>query len=524
MVFDTPRKLLAVVAALALSTISLPVLAQQRPDIVVGVADTPPTLEPAKELSNVGTRVNYSIFDTLIRRDFLSAEGGGGSKLVPGLAESWRRLDDLTLEVKLRPGVKFHNGAELTADDVVFTFSPERLTGENAPLPEGRAYFAVLDRVEAIDPLTVHFVTKAPDPLLEQRLASWASWVINKADWQAKVKAEGTPIPRFPVGTGPYKLEDYKADQQIRLVANDEYFGGMPTAASVTFREVPEPAARIAGLVSGEFDIITNVAPDQIAQINGYPDIETRSVVLANSHVLVYNTNHPVLADQRLRQALNLAIDRNLLNQALWDNKAVVPTSHQYPEYGDMYDADRNGLVYDVEKAKVLLAESGYNGEEIVYSTQPGYYLNAVPAAQVIVEMWKAIGVNAVLNVTEDLDNIKGNDLMIRNWSNSTRYPDPLGGLWISWGPFGTAQKTYKTWANAEFNDLGTKLETTIDLPARQQLASAMLDIWENDAPGTILYQPLETYGVRKSLKWQPYTFYYMDLRPYNLMDGEAAQ
>jgi peptide/nickel transport system substrate-binding protein len=292
----------------------------------------------------------------------------------------------------------------------------------------------------------------------------------------------------------------------------------------VTFREVPEAAARIAGLVSGEFDIITNVAPDQIAQINGYDDIEARSVVLANSHVLVYNTNHPVLADQRLRQALNLAIDRNLLVQALWDSKAVVPNSHQYPEYGDMYDASRKGLEFNVEKAKALLAESGYKGEEIVYSTHPTYYVNAVPAAQVIVEMWKAIGVNAVLNVTEDMDNIKGNDLMVRNWSNSTRYPDPLGGLWATWGPFGSAQKTWKTWTNSEFNDLGTKLETTIELSDRQKLASSLLDVWESDAPGTILYQPLETYGVRKSLKWQPYTFYYMDLRSYNLVDQETAQ
>lgn len=522
MLSATPRRLVAAFAALAMSAVSFPAMAQQRPDIVVGVADTPATLEPAKELSNVGTRVSYSIFDTLIRRDFLSAEGGSGSKLVPGLAESWKRIDDLTLEVKLREGVKFHNGATLTAEDVVFTFSPERMIGEKTMLPEGRAYFSVIDRVEAVDPLTVRFVTKAPDPLLEQRLSSWASWVVNKADWQAQ--AEGGKLPRFPVGTGPYKLDDYKADQHIRLIANDDYFGGKPTAQSVTFREVPEPAARIAGLVSGEFDIITNVAPDQIAQINSYGDIETRSVVLANSHVLMYNTQHPVLADARVRQALNLAIDRNLLVQALWDNKAIVPKSHQYPEYGDMYDANRSGMEYNVEKAKALLAEAGYKGEEIVYSTHPTYYLNAVPAAQVIVEMWKAAGINAKLNVTEDLDNIKGNDLMIRNWSNSTRYPDPLGGLWVAWGPFGFAQKTQKTWANAEFNDLGKKLETTIDLPTRKKLASGMLDIWEKDAPGTILYQPLETYGVRKSLKWQPYTFYYMDLRPYNLADTAASQ
>lgn len=517
----TPRALVIALTALTITSTATAALAQDRPDLVVGVADLPPTLEPAKELSNVGTRITYSVFDTLIRRDFNSAEGGGGSKLVPGLAESWERIDDLTFEVKLRDGVTFHNGEPLTAEDVAFTFSNERLLSEDSLLPRGRAYFAVLDRVEVVDPLTVRFVTKAPDPLIEQRLASWASWIVNKKDWQAQAETNGG-LPRFPVGTGPFKFDEARTDQFIRLTAFDDWYGGKPTASSVTFQEVPEQAGRIAGLVSGEFDIVTNIAPDQIAQIDAYDDVETRSVVLANSHVLVYNVDNAVLADKRVRQALNLAIDRDLLVKALWDDRAVVPLSHQYPSYGDMFDASRDGLVYDPEKAKALLEEAGYKGEEIVYSTHPTYYLNAVPAAQVLVEMWKAVGLNVTLNVTEGLDDIDNDDLMIRNWSNSTRYPDPLGAVWIAWGPYGGAQGNWHSWDSiaGDFNEIGRKLETTVDLPERQKLGKALLDEWEDEAPGTILYQPLETYGVRASLDWQPYTFYYMDLRPDNLKDG----
>ena len=196
------KALVSATTVLLLATTSTLAIAQERPDLVVGVADLPATLEPGKELSNVGTRVNYSIFDTLIRRDFLSAEGGGGSTLVPGLATEWKRIDDLTLEVKLRDDVTFHNGAPLTAEDVVFTFSPERLSGENALLPEGPAYFSVLAEVKAIDEHTVHFITKATDPLLEHRLSSWASWIVNKVDWEEKAKADGG-LPMFPVGTGP---------------------------------------------------------------------------------------------------------------------------------------------------------------------------------------------------------------------------------------------------------------------------------------------------------------------------------
>ncbi len=514
------RLALGLLSAVALASVSLPAMAQTRPDLVVGVADLPATLEPGKELSNVGTRVNYSIFDTLIRRNFLSAEGGSGSELVPALATSWQRIDELTLEVKLRDDVKFHNGAPLTAEDVAFTFSPERLRGENALLPEGPAYFSILQDVKIIDPTTVHFVTKTPDPLLEQRLASWASWIVNKADWLAKAETDGG-VPMFPVGTGPYKLDEYRADESIRLLANDEYFDGLPTAATVTFREVPEPSTRVAGLVSGEFDIITNVAPDQIAQINGYDDIETRSVVLANSHVLVYNVTDPVIDDVRIRQAMNLGIDRQLLNDALWGGEAVIPNGHQYLEFGDMFNPDHVGLEFDPERAKALLAESDYNGELIRYTTQPNYYVNALNAAQVIVEMWKEIGLNVELNVVESFAGIDSADIQVRTWSNSTRYPDPVGGLWNAWGPYGNPQRLHKSWVDTEgvarFNELGKTLEGSVDLPTRQEAGWEMLDIWKTDAPGTILYQPLETYGVSKDLQWQPYTFYYMDLRAYNL-------
>tara|TARA_R110002124_G_scaffold63350_34_gene173365 strand:+ start:1543 stop:3123 length:1581 start_codon:yes stop_codon:yes gene_type:complete len=515
-----PKALIGAAALVLLSATSQLAMAQERPDLVVGVADLPATLEPGKELSNVGTRVNYSVFDTLIRRDFLSAEGGGGSTLVPSLATEWTRIDDLTLEVKLRDDVTFHNGAPLTAEDVVFTFSPDRLSGENAVLTEGPAYFSVLAEVKAIDAHTVHFITKAPDPLLEHRLSSWASWIVNKADWEAKAATDGG-IPMFPVGTGPFMLDEYKADESIRLVAFDDYFGGMPTAATVTFREIPEPSTRVAGLVSGEFDIITNVAPDQIPQINGYDDIETRSVVLANSHVLAYGTQDPVIGDARIRQAMNLAIDRNLLNEALWGGQAVVPNGHQYPEFGDMYNPDHKGLEYNPERAKELLAEAGYDGGLIRYTTQPNYYLNALPAAQAIVEMWKAVGLNVELNVVENYTGLDMANLQVRTWSNSTRYPDPVGGLWNLWGPFGGPQRGAGNWAGTEnlerFNELGRIIESNVDLAVRQPAAFEMLEIWEKDAPGTILYQPLETYGVSKDINWQPYTFYYMDLRPYNL-------
>ncbi|CAN0656654.1 ABC transporter substrate-binding protein (plasmid) [Nitratireductor aquimarinus] len=494
--------------------------ASDRPDIVVAVPDLPPTLEPAKELSNIGTRITYDIFDTVIRRDFLSAEDGSGSQLVPALAESWEWTDDRTLALKLREGVKFHNGETMTAEDVAFTFSAERLSGPEAIMANGRGYFGNIESVEATGPLEVTFTLKVPDAIFEQRLASWTAWVVNKSDW---LKNAGDSYPQFPVGTGPFMLDEYKPDQSIRLVAFDDYFGGKPKAASLTFVKVPEEAARIAGLVAGDFDIVTTIGPDQIAQIDSYDNVEARSVVLSNSHVLVYNTKNPVIADKRIRQAMNLAIDRDLLVQALWAGKTVVPLSHQYKEYGALFEPNREGLTYDPERAKELLAEAGYNGETIYYSTNPNYYVNTVPAAEAIMEMWKAVGINGKLNLVEDVMGVPENERMVRTWSNTTRFPDPAGGLWNLWGPHQGVQRKNE-WTPENFNVLGAELDVTSDLAERKVVFQKMLDIWEDEAPGTILYQPLETYGVRSSLEWRPYSHFYLDLRNYNFEDQAATQ
>ena len=240
--------------------------------------------------------------------------------------------------------------------------------------------------------------------------------------------------------------------------------------------------------------------------------------MLANVHVLVYNTANPVLRDKRVRQALSLAIDRELLVKALWNGKAEVPRGHQFPEFGALYDPNRPRVAFDPDKARALLKQAGYKGETVTYATQGNYYTNAMPAAQAIIEMWDAVGIKGEIQLTENVDRVPLDKLMVRNWSNSTRYPDPVGAIWIGWGADGNTQKVWKTWTNApvRFNELGRQLETGVDPAARKAAFQELLTIWEDEAPGTILYQPVEAYGIRKDVRWQPYTFYYMDLRRYN--------
>ncbi len=487
--------------------------ADKRPPLTVAVAALPATLEPARELSNPGTRVTYSIFDTLIRRDFLGAPDGGGSELKPHLATRWERKSASELIVSLRQGVKFHNGDELTADDVAYTFRVGRLRGDKPEIPEGRAYFGVLDTVDALDRYTVRFTTRVPDVLLEQRLASWCSWIVNKRHYEA-VGLDG--FSRNPVGTGPYKFAKMVSNDYIALDAFDDYWMGRPTARSVTFRAIPELAARVAGLVSGEYDLITNIPPDQAGLIEAQKGVETRSVVLANIHLLTFDELGPLTADKRIRQALSLSIDRQKLVDTLWLGKAVIPEGANYPEYGQMYLEGRK-IAFDPDKARALLKEAGYKGQPIVYRTLPNYYTNALDAAQIIVEMWKEVGINASVQVVENFNQMRAAGQQVGNNSNSTRLPDPLGAIWVSWGPDSEFQRARNWTTTAVFNEAGRALEKETDPAKRKALFKTMLDAWEDEAPGAILYRPLEIYGVKKSVKWRPTTFYFMDLRPDNL-------
>ncbi len=485
----------------------------RRPLLTVAVAGNPTGLEPAKELSNVGTRVTYSLFDTLIRRDFLSSPDGGGSALRPHLATAWERVSPTELIVTLRQGVKFHNGDELTSEDVAYTFREGRMWGEKPEIPEARAYFGVLAGCEAIDRYKVRFKTRVPDVLLEQRLASWCAWIVNKRHYSA-VGIEG--FARNPVGTGPFRFSRMSAKDHITFAAFDEYWMGRPNARGVVFKEVPELAARISGLVSGEFDLITNVPPDQLKVLGGYSDIEARSVVLANSHLLTFDSRGELTSDKRIRKALSLAVDRKRLVDTLWLGKAVVPAGHNYPEYGRMFLEGRS-LPFDADRAKALLKEAGYKGQPITYRTMPAYYTNALDAAQVIVEMWKAVGVDARLQVVESFNQMREKGQQVGNNSNSTRLPDPLGALWISWGPSSYFQRS-KEFAEVDaFNAAGRALEQETDWAKRKAHFAAMHDAWEDACPGTILYQPFESYGVKKKVRWRPYSFYFMDLRNDNL-------
>lgn len=502
------RSAIVVLAALFIGIAS----AQDRPALRIGVTGLPDGLDPAVNI-NIGAngfRTLYSVYDRLIFRDFL--EGG----LKPGLAETWEWESETSLVLELRQGVTFHDGSAFTAEDVVFTF--ERILDPESDFVTARGTFTNIAGVEAVDDYTVRIDTKAPDPVLEQVLTMQEASIVP-----AEAYAGGaSEFNQLPIGTGPYQVTSFATADQLILTANDAYWGGQPTASEVVFRVIPETAARVTALINGEIEIAASIPPDQLSTIERFDGVEVRRGVLDNIHMLRYNTNNPVLADVRLRQAMNLAIDRQLLSDALWGGAAEVPRSHQFKAFGDMYDADRPVTSFDPERARQLVAESDYDGAPVYFNAHPTWYTNGMPAAEAIVEMWRAVGINAEVRVVPgpaELFGLASDDpfAMINSWSNSMRYADPAGGLWANWNPGGSPQASGYWAAPTEFNDLGAEASQIVDRDQRRADYLRMLDIWEEEAPGTVLYYSVEFYGVAEDVDWTPYSDFFIDLRPYNL-------
>ena len=234
---------------------------------------------------------------------------------MPGLATEWRRIDDQTVELKLRQGVKFHNGDEMTAEDVVFSFSRERMFGnteaknrstikafEQIPTPRpgkelppevpaaARRIWPDLVRVEAVDKYTVRFVNATPDVTLEGRLSRYGSDIMNRRGWEEA--ASYLDWARKPITTGPYKVVEFRPDVSLTLEAHDEYWGGRPPLKRIRFVEVPEVSSRINGLVSGEYQFACDIPPDQIAGIEKNAAFEVQGGTILNHRLTVFDKNH----------------------------------------------------------------------------------------------------------------------------------------------------------------------------------------------------------------------------------------
>ena len=513
--------------------------ADDRPTITIAVQQvaTSASLETVREKSNVGERVQMPIFENLIARN-LKAQLAP----IPGLAESWKRIDERTVELSLRKGVKFHNGDEMTSEDVVFTFGPERMFGESYDNSSNKTLFTTvmardsiegkklpaevlgiakrawpsLEKVEAVDKYTVRFVNRVPDVTIEGRIGAPASEIISKRGFmEAKTWIEWA---RKPIATGPYKVREFKPDESLTLDAHDDYWGGRPPIKTIRFVVVPEVPSRINGLLSGQYEFICDVPPDQVATIAQNPKFEVQGGLITNHRLLVFDKHHPQFADPRIRQAMTHAIDRQAIVDSLWAGRTRVPPGLQWEFYGPMFVEGWTVPEYDPKKAQALLKAANYKGEPIPFRVLNNYYTNQVATAQIEVEMWRAIGLNVEIQMRENWQQIFENDgkRALRDWSNSAPFNDPISSLVGQHGPQGQQQQS-KEWANDEMNKLSGLLETETDMQKRKAMFKRMLEICEREDPAyTVLHQNATFTAKRKDIEWQAAPAFAVDFRADN--------
>jgi peptide/nickel transport system substrate-binding protein len=344
--------------------------AQTKDDTVVyAIQSDMQNWDPPNSVLRESIILGYHVFDHLAARDLKSGKVG------PGLALSWRTVDETTWEVKLRQKVKFHDGSPFTARDVKASF--DRVLDEKNKLT-ARGNHTKIKSVEVVDDYTVRFKTDGPYPLFAERLSA----LVMQSEKVMKEKGHEW-MQENPVGTGPYKLVKWSKKQEHLLVRNDDYWGPKPTFKYVRVRIIPEQATQIAELMSGGVDVIKAVPPDQMDVINKSGAARTSTSPILRTSFLQLDqagrTGKNPFQDKRVRQAANLAVDmdaiiKHVLN-GLGDRTATTINPMAFG-----YDPSLKPYKQDAAAAKKLLAEAGYpSGFEVGFLTTAPIVEPALP-------------------------------------------------------------------------------------------------------------------------------------------------
>ncbi|MEA2514488.1 MAG: peptide/nickel transport system substrate-binding protein [Thermomicrobiales bacterium] len=444
------------------------------------------TMDPPFFTSSNEETVYYAIFDTLVTRD-------AAGQIIPGLAESWQTLDDNTWEFKLRAGVKFHDGTDLTSEDVKFTI--DRIidgTMENPNISK----LLTIKEVVAVDPLTVRIITSAPDALMLARMAGIVSWIVPKH----YIEAHGaTHFATNPIGTGPYKFVSWEKDKELVLEANPDYFLGAPAVKRIVFRPVPEPSTRLALLKSGDVDLIQNVPPDQADVISGEEGLELATTPSLRSMYLILRSDAAPTDDVRVRQAINYAIDKeSLVNDILGGYGLVSQGQTMGKEYFG-FNPDLAPYRYDPDKARALLAEAGYaDGLTVKMLTPSGRYQEDRTIAEAVAGQLSEVGIQVELEAVEF-------GVYVTRKLERTIEPITLGAwsqpVFDADGVVFLLYRTDETWgvhySNPRVDELAAQARTTIDQEARRAMYAEALQIIRDEAPVAFLHQLVDIYGRR---------------------------
>ena len=457
--------------------------------VTIATPIDPESLDPAFDTSIKAISVMSQVYDRLIWRD-------QNGEFQPALAASWEFIDPTTLELKLREGVLFHDGGEFTADDVVFTFG--RLLDEANPLPLSSYVAGSIVSVDKIDDYTVRIITPAPRALLIAEIFRIA--IISKD----AVEAAGDSYGQNPVGTGPFRLVQWNRNESIVFEAFDDYWQGRSDIDQVVFKIIPDDFARYAALQAGEVDIISNLPPERIDEVESDPDLKVGMVHSARNMFVGMNTWEPPFDNPLVRQAMNYAVDVQLIIDTIFDGHAYL-NRNICGQVTTGYDPDVATYTYDPAKALELLAEAGYSdGFEVNFWGPNGKYIKDKEVQEAMGAQLAEVGITVTHIMPE----------WAEYWGKYK--PGELDGLmFLSTGnplldcDMTMVYRMYSKTAGQYFNspELDAMIEdeqADVDPVSRK---ATMVEIQEyviDQAPWIFLYDQQDPYGLSARVVWEP--------------------
>jgi peptide/nickel transport system substrate-binding protein len=494
------KRLCAIVVVLA----AVPALAWAAPQgkVIIAQGVDPTTLDTMNQQETPASVVAGHIFDGLVERD-------QNLKIIPALAVELPKLvGPMTWEVKLRKGVKFHNGEEFNAESA--KFSLERV---KTPALRASSNFRPIDRVEIVDPYTVRVHTSKPWPTFVSIMTFNQAAMYPPKAYAGKDSAF---ISKNPIGTGPYKFIRWSKDDEIVLEANEQFWRGAPKIKTVVFKPIPDDAVRVAALQNGEVDVAVNIPPHLAniianhpkAFLSTAPSIRTLQLMFVTHE---YDAQHKLIgpykgvtADKRVRQAIMYAVDADEIIRTVLDGKAIRTATMLTPlHFG--YDAALKPVKQDLARTKKLLAEAGYGGGlELTLNSPQGRYVRDKEVAEAVAGQLTKVGIKTQLRTFEFV-----------NYLNNLVYPHKSGPVWlIGWGtPTLDAETIYGplfrtgsnlgNYHNADFDGMVDQAQTMMDEKKRLELYHRISKLWLEDAAAAPLYQQLDLYGASRRLSWK---------------------
>ena len=476
----------------------------ERPDIVIAVQSINDTHDPT-DTWNISIPILTNIYDQLVARDF--GESGLDATAVSGLAESWNQISATEWEIKLKEGVKFHDGTEMTAEDVAFTLASE----ERRAVDWGGMSNSI-EKAEAVDDYTVMVTTKYTDAAFTAVLQSYLGKVLPK-EYYLEVGQDDFGVN--PIGTGPYQVSEFVPLDHITLVAFDEYWGGKPPVNSITFKMVPELSSRIAGLITGEYDIACGIAPDQMQIIEAAPDVKIVGSMVDNFTALVFRADHEGKpeANQAFRQALLYALDRQELTDTLYQGLTEPPKGMQFRSFGEYYNPEFEGIEYDPNKAEELLVESGYAGEEIQIQFLKGYFPVFDQAMEYSQQTWTDLGVNIVLEPLESWTLFDYDVASLSSTSFSSDIIDPINLYNHYYSPDSWEVQSGVHTPSEEEMEIAETLVSSMDFDQRYEAFQELLKSFDEKALVIPFWYQYYAYGMRNEINLTPHSDFGLDFR-----------